>query len=394
MKKMWKAVLLGAGTSVFAWAGLSLADETNNGRDFQIKNRLRIEYDDNVFESSNKHGSGKIEEEVEFIYNLDLEQTYIGMRYRPSVVYWMDRPSDSWDTHHDFDLDFNHSFSPRATLALKESFLYAELPELMDRGIILQQKDNYFYNRANADFDYLLQPHTKLGLGGRYTLLRYQDSAVSAREDYDIYAGGATLRRQLSPDTTISGEARFESITYSGPNRDSTSEYLGGGVEQNFGPDLLGNLRGGLQHKDFSASAIDAQNQPYADGSLTILTPSHRTRLTTGAGYSMFESDVFPYANQDRTLIYLSASHDLTAKISLFLSGSYQNSAYKGNQSVDKSVSNSDGTEDVVQVAARASYKVNRNNWLEAGYQYLNVNSDVRPDYDRTRLSVGWRMTL
>lgn len=394
MKNQWKAILLCAGSSVLGLAGLSLADEANHGRDFQLKNRLRLEYDDNIFERADKQGSGKIIEEVEFIYNLDLEQTYVGIRYRPTATYWMDRESDSWDLHHAADVDFNHNFSPRVSLALKESFIYADLPELMDRGTVIQQKDTYIYNRVNGDLTFQVSPKTRAELGGRYTLLRYEDDAVSELEDYDIYAGGLSLRHQVTPDTTVSLEGRVEEITYTGPDRDSSSIYGGGGIQQNFGPDLIGDLRAGIQHKEFSADEIESQDQPYVDGSLTVLTPSHRSRLTAGAGYSMFESDVFPYANQERALFYLSGSHDLTAKISLFLSGSYQNSSYNGDESIDPTRTTEDGDEQVMQVSARASYKVNRNNWLEAGYQYLDLNSDIREEYDRNRVSVGWRTTL
>jgi len=387
-------VLLGAGVSAFAFAGISMGQEDSMWRDFQLKSALRLEYDDNIYETAQKSGSGKISEELEFIYNLNLEQTHVGLHYRPTFVYWMDRPSDSWDLHHDFDVDIDHNFSPRATLALKDSFLFAQEPELMDRGIIVQQQQNYTYNLANADFTYLVQPQTRLGVGGRYTLLRYQDSQVSALNDYDIYAGGVTLSHQLTPDTTVLGEARVEDITYNGPNRDAFSEYVGGGLEQRFGADLLGNLRAGWQHKDFSANQLDAQNQPYADGSVTALSPSHRTRLTAGAGYSMFEADVYPYASQQRLLAYLSASYDLTARLSFFLTGSYQHSNYKGDQSIDKSITVKDGSENAYQGAARAAYKITRNNWIEVEYQYLDLTSDLRPEFDRNRVSVGWRTAL
>lgn len=394
MKRILNTIMLSLGASVMAWAGLGFADEENRGKDFQLKNRIRFEYDDNIYErADHKSGSFKIEDELELIYNMNFEQSYVGLRYRPSFVWWADRPSDSTDLHHGLDLDLSHNFTPRLTLSVKEIFLYAQQPQLMDRGVTISENDNYIYNRANADISYLLRPQTKLELGGRYTLLRYDNNKVSKLEDYDIYAGGASLRHQMSADTALSGEARVENITYTGPNRDSSSEYIGGGLEHTFNPAFLGNIRAGLQHKDFSASSLDAKNQPYIDGALTYL-PSPRTRLSAGAGYSMFESDVYPYANQDRTLVYASAAHDLTASVTLFLTGSYQESAYSGDQSIDKTLKSKDGTEEIVQISASAIYKISRNNWLEAGYQYINLNSDVRSDFDRNRVSVGWRTTL
>lgn len=394
MNRMFKTLAMALGASVFAWAGLSMAGEDNQGKDWQVKLRLRAEYDDNVYErKDNKQDSLKLEVEPEVIYNMDFERTYVGLRYRPTFVWWSDREPDDTDLHHDFDLDVSHKFSQRLSVALKESFLYAQQPELIDRGTVISEKDDYIYNRVNADLNYAFRPQTKLNVGARHTLLQYSEDNVATLEDYDIYAAGATLRQQLTADDTVLGEVRGESISYSGPDRDADSVYVGGGYEKTFSPGLMSNLRAGLQHKSFSADAIDASDSPYVDGSLTFL-PSPRTRLTAGLGYSMFESDVYPYANQDRTLLYVSAAHDLTARVSLFLTGSLQNSEYSGDQSIDQTAASDDGSEQVVQVSARGSYKVNRNNWLEASYQYLDLNSDVRPDFDRNRISVGWRTAL
>ena len=65
---------------------------------FQVNNRLRFEYDDNIYQSENdKESSFKIIEELEFLVNFNLQNTYIGVRYRPSYVWWDERPSDSTD---------------------------------------------------------------------------------------------------------------------------------------------------------------------------------------------------------------------------------------------------------------------------------------------------------
>jgi hypothetical protein len=395
MTKICKSIALCLGASAFAWAGLTFADDDAAGRNFQAKLRLRVEYDDNIY------GNGviieksmKVEVEPEFIYNLNLPQSYLGFRVRPSIVYWEDRPSDDLDFHVDFDVDFNHNFSPRATLTLKESLLYAELPELMESGAMVQQKDTYLYNRLNADFSYMMARQTKASVAGRYTILRYDDNDVAKNEDYDIYAAGLSLSHQISMATTISGEARYESITYDGADRDADSVYLGAGVDQMFGPDLIGNIRGGIQNKEFSADGVDSATEPYVDASITALTPSHRTRVTLGVGYSMFEADVYPYASQDRALVFVSAAHDLTARVTLYASGSYQESSYNGSESVDQTIASDDGTEEIVQVSGRGSYKLNASNWLEANIQYMDVSSDIREDYDRLRVSIGWRTSL
>lgn len=393
--KFLNALTAAAVLGVLASEALAAGD----GRSFQVKNRLRVEYDDNIYESgTDEQDSIKIIEEIEFLVNLALDQTFIGLRYRPAFVWWGDREPDDTDVHHDLDLIFTHNFSSRLSLSLKNTLRIAEQPEQIDRGTAVREQDDYVYNVVDGQLSGLLAPGTRLEAGGRYTTLRYDRSDAEAeRENYDIAAGGVNLRRELSQSSTIAGELRYEETAYDGPDRGSVSEYAGALLEHVFSPSLLGSARGGAQLKEFNDDAIDSETSPYLDGSLTFL-PSPATRLTAGAGYSMYESAVFPYASQDRTLLYVSLAHDVTARLSLYVAGSYQMGDYQADQSID--AANADGTpvedgeEVVTQFSARASWKVNRSNWLEVGWQHLNLESDLRDEYDRNRAQIGWRTQI
>jgi hypothetical protein len=223
--------------------------------------------------------------------------------------------------------------------------------------------------------------------------LRYDENDVAETEDYDINAGGLTLRHQVFKKTVLAAELRYEAIEYDYDieDRGSENQYFGGAIEQIFSPSLVGSLRAGYHEKQFNEDTIDDAEEPYFDASLTFL-PSPRTRLSAGAGYSLFEADVFPFASQDRTLAFASIAHDLTAKISLYASGSYQLSEYDAEQSVVDGVQG--GDEEVYQFGARTSYKIGRNNWLELGWQYLDLQSDVREEFDRNRVELGWRTQI
>ncbi len=381
------AVLTGAVLAGSVWS----ADET--GQNFQIKNRLRVGWDSNVYESeTDEETSFKIIEEMEFVVNLDLEQTFLGARYRPTFVWWDNRDPDGTDFHHELDLVLAHNFTPRLSLSAKETLRIAELPELQDGGVTVREKDDYTYNLIDAVLGYKLSDPTRLELGARHTLLRYDDEAVAATDDYDIIAAGLTLRQQLQRETALSAEVRAEQTDYEGPDRGSDTMYIGAGVEQIFSPNMVGAVRGGWQIKSFNNEEIGDQNSPYGDLSLTYL-PSPKTRLTGGVGYSLFESDIYPYASQDRMLGFVTLGHDLTARVSLFFATSYQHSEYHDDEAVE-SVNGNDGGEDVMQASARLSYKVNRKNFLEASVQYMDFTSDLREEFDRTRIELGWRTQL
>ncbi len=372
--------------------GISFAAQ-ESAQNFQLKNRIRVGWDDNVYETStDKTDSFKLIEEVEFVVNLDLEQTFVGLRYRPSFVWWENREPDDTDLHHEGDLVFSHNFSPRLSLSVKDALRIAELPELVDRGAIVREQDDYIYNLVDGVLGYKISDPTRVEFGGRYTLLRYDDSEVAKTDDYDIYAVGLTLRQQLKRETALSGEVRVEQSNYSGPDRGSDTFYLGGGVEQIFSPNLVGNLRAGWQQRAFSDDNLADETSPYGDLSITYL-PTPKTRLTGGFGYSLFESDIYPYASQDRLLSYLSLGHDLTARIQLYFSGSYQHSVYHSDEAIEVP-EGSDGSEDVMQISARASYMLNRNNYLEAQVSYMDFATDLREEFDRTRMELGWRTQL
>jgi hypothetical protein len=384
-------VISAAVLSMFVMAGVSWSAE--GPQTYQLKNRLRVEYDDNIYETRrDKTDSWKIIEELELLLNLNFEQTFLGLRYRPSFVWWDNRKNDDTDWHHDFDLVFSHNFTPRLSLSIKDTLRIAENPELIEGGAVVRENNDFTYNILNGVLSYLVQPQTRVEASGRYTLLRYDDNSVSDIEDYDIYAAGLTLRHQLKASTAVLGDLRVEDVNYDGPDRDSTSQYVGLGLEQIFSPNLLGSIRAGYQHKDFDASGLGSESSPYADGSITYL-PSPATRITAGAGYSMFEADVFPFANQNRTLIYASIAHDLTARISLYIAGSYQLSEYDADDAIGGGAV-TDGDEEIWQFSTRASYKLNRSNWLELGWQYLTLDSDLRDDFDRNRFDIGWRTVL
>ena len=367
-----------------SWA----ADET---RSFQVKNRLRFEYDDNIYETSkDKQDSFKIIEEVEFLVNLNLPRSFVGARYRPTFVWWSDREDDT-DLHHDLDLILSHNFTERLSVSLKDTFRFAEQTEEIDRGAVVRENNDFLYNVADAKLAYQIARGTRAEAGYRNTLLRYDENVVAETEDYDINAGGLTLRQQVFKKTVFAVELRYEEIEYDGPDRGSQNQYMGGAIEQIFSPSLVGSVRAGYQEKQFNDGSIDDAEEPYFDASLTFL-PSPRTRLTAGAGYSLFESDVYPFANQDRAIAFVGLAHDLTAKISVYASGSYQLSEYKADQAIEEVAK--DGDENVYQVSARTSYKINRNNWVELGWQYMDLQSDIREEFDRNRIELGWRTQI
>lgn len=378
-----------------------------------VNNRLRIGWDDNVYQVDSPSTSGlskqdsfRIIEEIEALVSLNFERTYLGLRYRPSLIWYSDRDNSSTDFLNDLDLNFIHNFSPTLSLSLSDTLRSSQLPELQDSNYVVRQNDDNIYNAAIATLSYTLRPETRVDLSGRYIILEYTESdyqdASGARishdnDNYYSVVGGLTLRQQLASLTTLMVDGRYQALVYGDAdeanNRDADSFFGGLGLEQTFSPQLIGNLRAGVEHRVYDNDTFDDNTKPYGEVSLTFM-PSPATRITGSASYSLYEADVASYLSQERIYASLSLAHDFTAKLSFYLSGAYTLNSYDAEYSLSESLD--DGDENTYLVSMRLSYRVNRINWLEAGYQFVMLDSDVtnRESYERNRVDVGWKIQL
>ena len=374
-----------------------------------VNNRLRIGYDDNVYQageatladgSTVKHektDSTRILDEIELLLNLNLPRTYVGLRYRPTFAWFSDREEDSSDVWQDMDLNIIQKITPALSLSLNDSLRYSQLPELQDENFVVRQNDDNYYNSAMATLSYNIRPETRLDVSGRHILLRY-DGDDHKNDNYYSVVGGLTLRQQLASRTTVLGDLRYQSLVYdeadAAYNRDATSLFAGLGAEQTFNPKFIGSLRAGFEQRQYDDDAYGNDSQPYGELSMTFL-PSPATRITGSASYSIYESDVSTFLSQDRTYLSLSFAHDFTAKLSFYASGAYAINSYKAENSLEEGAVDADETS--ILVSARLSYQINRINWLETGMQYVELDSDLvnRESYDRLRWDViGWKIQL
>lgn len=392
--------------TVSAWAASATSP-------LHVNNRLRIGWDDNVYQVDSSSTSGlskqdsfRIIEEIEALVSLNFERTYLGLRYRPSLIWYSDRDNSSTDFLNDLDLNFIHNFSPTLSLSLSDTLRSSQLPELQDSNYVVRQNDDNIYNAAIATLSYTLRPETRVDLSGRYIILEYTESdyqdASGARishdnDNYYSVVGGLTLRQQLASLTTLMVDGRYQALVYGDAdeanNRDADSFFGGLGLEQTFSPQLIGSVRAGVEHRVYDNDYFDDNTMPYGEVSLTFM-PSPATRLTGSASYSLYESDVASYLSQERIYASLSLAHDFTAKLSFYISGAYTLNSYDADYAFGEQYGDED--ENTFLVSMRVSYRVNRINWLEAGYQFVMLDSDVmnRESYERNRVDVGWKIQL
>ncbi len=386
-----------------------------------VGNSLHMEYDDNIAQSkTDKIDSVKVTNQISLTLAYPGEVSGVNARYHMIASWWEARKSNEWTFDHLVDFDWSRKLTPQLGLNVTDRFVRRDNSELIDEdGRTVVGESSYLYNSLSGAVNVGVTAQTLAVVSGRWQLLRYEDEGQAEREDYDIYAGGITLRNQYRRDAVLLGELRYEKTSYVDggktvdyspvlpgaegkgrrqiPDRSHSAIMGGVGLEQNFSPNLIGRASVGYMLKEFDAANTDNESAPYADAAVTIASDP-RTRLTLGASYSLYQSSLLSFSTQRRTAFSASLGRDLTGQLSLYLAGTYVNSDYQAKTSVDtvRESEVREGSEDAVALSARAVYWVDRprKNAIEAGWTFTDLNSDLRSDYTRNRYDVAWRIQL
>ena len=393
MKKLQGMIVAGL---LAAFAATAFAQS----QPFHVYNRLRVGYDDNIYSAANdEKASLRLVEEVELKLNLALERLYVGIDYRPSLLWIPERENNETDFLHDLTGSLSLALTPQLVFSFKDTLRASQLPELESEGYYVRSDDDNIINTALATLAYNILPQTRIDLSGRYSILHYNEKAHDV-DNYWMVVGGASLRQQLASHTTVFGDFRYQVLRYpdapEGLDRDSDSIFAGLGLEQTFSEQLIGSLRGGVQNRQYDNDKFDDSTSPYIDASLTIM-PTPDTRFTISGGYSVSESDITAYASQDRLALALNLAHDFSNRLTLYANGQIAIGRYDADYAYeDEEKHYTDDDETTYSAGARLSYKILQNNWLELGYTFTKLDSDVwgRTSYDRNRVDLGWKIQL
>lgn len=393
---------------VAAFSGLTVNAAEESATGFDAINRARVEYDDNIRESTaDKEDSFKIIEELELMYNINTEATLLGLRYMPSFVWFENRDEDDTDFHHQFDASLQQSLSESLSFSLKDIFRRAELPELIEGTGVVRENNDYNYNSINAALDMDLSPSLTLKGEGRHIFLSYDDDAVADSSDYDQVVGGLSLISSLDARSILAGEATYDSTDYEDGVRSYASTQIGMSLERQLSVTSFLNVRGGYEFRTFDEDGIDDANSPYVSGGLAF-NASPETKLNLGVGYYLAQTPTSAFASQEKTVFSVGVDQALSADLSLNVAASYALGAYDSDYATSAAGPDTDldAEDKVLRVGARLAYTVNPANTVEVGWQYVDYDTDLSGtevsageslglrDYERNRISLGWKTRL
>jgi hypothetical protein len=359
--------------------------------------------------------------------------TTLTASYTLDARYYTDRINNDTDWSHDFEAFFNHNFSSRMSLDIRDSFVVAQEPEVLDpsspAGEPLRLNGNNIRNMGAINFHDQLTPLLGIVAGFKNTMYDYQDTSDTTSGTgaglESTKTSLATLLNRLESTWTLDTRwtilpttvgvigYQFEWVDYTrnqpinlgfpgphGPimsdNRDDYSHYAYVGVDHSFRSDLRGSVRVGGEYVDYYkalAPNTDHSLSPYADVSLDW-TYTEAGDLVVGFRHSHNQTDQAGTASvngsytfdQESSAVYASVVQRLTPispNLTATVTGQYQNAAYHGGALEGES-------DNLYLVGLNLTYQFNRYFSADLGYNYDKLDSDIagRP-YDRNRVYIG-----
>lgn len=379
---------------------------------------LRGWYDDNyALLEDNREGSWGFTVAPSVSLNLPLEQTLITASYTYSLLYYQDREDrgeDPIDQMHQFDLSVLHAFSERYLLEVRDSFVIAQEPSIIEGGSVDRTDGDNIRNIGSIRLNVELTRLVSLVLGYRNLYVNYEqdngnfvDPSRTGLLDRLDHLISADVRWQMARQTVGVVGYQFGIVNYTGDediatnavsgfvyksdDRDSYSHYAYVGADHNFTPKLTGSMRVGVQYTDYYNNEPDATDSwgPYIESRLSY-NYSARGYAMLGTRHSRNATDVVApdssgeiTMDQATTAIFANVSHQITPKLRGTVGGNLQFSTFNDGQY-------NDDTDTFYGVDVNLTYSFNQHFSAECGYMFDGLESDIKDrGYDRNRVYIG-----
>jgi hypothetical protein len=365
------------------------------GKDSSIKiqNTVRLGYDDNIYQAKEETGSAFVSD----IFNISGKMTFserseLLLFWQPEFKYRFDADPEAI-TYQDVYGRFSHGLTQNVFFQLSDRFRYQQKGAQSGANGV---DNNFIENNLKGALDFTLSKESQVKVGAGYSLRRWDDDnyGQTLGNDYDQFVGDASYLRELKPNkTTAIAGVNYVNHSFDGDRGgyQSTALYLG--VDQNFTPAVSGNLRvgGSFSTIDTGTEENDAY-APYLQGKL-LMQASEDTTFTGSIGYSMDKSENSGYNAQDSFKFDLGLQHKLTSKLTLSSTVGYTLSFYNSDYARNVGI-NDDAEDRVFRFKIRASYEINKNNFVDLGYAFTTrdtTEAQYLTEYNRNVVDLGWR---
>ncbi len=363
-------------------------------RFFTITCDVREEYDDNIYSSnSNKYASLKEEISPSILFSYPMENSTFDARYTFSYDYYNHHTSgqDS-QIAHDVVLRYNHAFSDRFNLDLRDDGGYHVDPSLLASVGSVEQEGGYYSNIFTGEFSAQWTP--LFGTVSSYSnnFIEYENGSVGGEENSDENTAEQDFRFAFWPTVTYAAGVIFDNIDYFQSSRGFTSYTVNTGLDWQTLPSLsLGFRIGGT---------ITAINQgggnsttPYASANANWQL-GERSRLIASYVHTVTPTDVFFAQGEESDRFTANFLYNVTADITTHLEGIFTYADYTQDLLTASGGTTSSFSENVASFDTGVTYHYNQYIDFELGYTFSVVDSGQSyRDYTRNQIYIGARGT-
>jgi len=358
-------------------------------RYFTITADVREEYDDNInTTASNKVGSFEEIISPSILFSYPMDNGTFDARYTFGLTYYnKSAQGSSYDQSHDVVLRYNHAFSDRFNLDLRDEAGYHTDPSLLTSLGTVNRAGGYYTNTATAEFTAQWTP--LFGTVSSYSnnLVYYEDQAVGNGQNSDENTVSQDFRFAFWPSVTFSAGGIYDEITYFNDPRGYSNYTANAGLDWQALPSLsLGFRVGGSYTMPDQGGSSES---PYASADVNWQL-GERSRLIFSYAHTITPSDVLNSQGQQSDRFSTNFIYNITENITVNLDGVYTYADYTS----DLLSSGPSFTENVLGVDTGLTYHYNQYLDFEGGYTLSDVSSqESGRNYTRNQVYVGVRGT-
>ncbi len=407
--------LVALGTTALHAVEATALNSMQRSKPWSVAASLRGFYDDNINATEDKESSWGYEITPSVDFGLAGDQTSFNLGYQFWAKYYEQQPagqSDKWVLNHTFDGTFAHTFSPRVSMNVGDSFVLGREPDMLRAGnqpISTTQivPGNNIVNYGTIDFN--IEATELLGFA-----VGYGNSYYNYAEDGAPFPSTAGLLNRIENRVHLDSQWKLRPETvgilgytygqnlYTGDepigigidsaSKDSRSQTFYGGVQHAFSPTLSATIKAGAQYYDYYGDPLGGnQWSPYAVANMRY---QFRSMTTFDAGFSYSRSAADQVGagsvnafikDTEVALVYGSLSHEIVAHLIGTARATLQHAKYNGGGP------GYDGESYLFfQLGLDLAYQFTPNLSAHVGYNYDDNSSDIAgQSYNRNRAYLG-----
>jgi hypothetical protein len=347
-------------------AGLGgIAPIFNLGRRFRLSTSLTGGYDDNVNLTPTGSPSWYASPSAIFTYQFGNPRLAMDLVAGGGITYYFDHPGGrDYDPNVYLRLSLVYKASERLTFNVLAFATYQAQPDVTSALSANRRLGNFFRSEENISAHYTWTPRFSTVTSYTFSALEYQNSNASSGDRLGNHLH-EQVRYLLFPTTTATAGYGIGITEYQTAGQNPISQTLTAGLDQTFGPHLIGIFHGGLQFRS-------GQTSPYIDAGLHYSFTSADVIWTNR--YSIEESGTGRGSGRETFRTNLLLNYRFTARISANLGVSYQNGT--GTQVADTGFNGgvAGGAETVFDVSAEVRYAITQSLAVNAGYHYSELD--------------------